>query len=535
MNERLQKCVNLAPHVNTVGGGAGPPESDAARPDVQEMMKETRTQWIRLWADWADLMPKPPKGTSWESFKQGVEAQGRFGPLDSDIAWSRYRGLRVILVTYRFPRWANGTGTVSKDADGNPRVNPYLDSQWQDTRLGQRIRNTWRERGPAPRALQTVAEYKAEYAPDDDPQELKDWEFCFPSEDQLGWGSPWCWWIRYLALRYHPANPDPKLRYRTIQALEVCNEPDLQCWPLRQTTGVDVPADGQLPSEAWNPTTPITAHRKVARMFETAQHVNNYIAHISPKYKSYLKLLGPATSDRHVRPPFPEQPEKDIRRRRLDFIEFTDALLTEIQKPSSDFQVRRAQAPRARDGTRLAQWFAWSHHNYVDITPDGHASVRVRTGLDHGAQEVRRKLKEKGFKGFPSADAADPQLFITEGGVLLVRPNEWAFDPDLEPDLQERFDNAAARIKAAWIRVKDDPADSEGILMFSQFLLYSVRHYDSGIMWRPAFKKEETDRGARWPGSRTKREREGLKRKPIYGTWVGLDPPPKLIPKPTPT
>lgn len=65
---------------------------------------ETGCTWVRLWAEWPKIQPRPGEPPD-------------FGPLDGEIAAARADGLRVMVTAWRYPRWANGTDGLSPEED----------------------------------------------------------------------------------------------------------------------------------------------------------------------------------------------------------------------------------------------------------------------------------------------------------------------------------------------------------------------------------------------------------------------------------
>ena len=79
--------------------------------DNRRFFRETGTPWARMWADWSALQPYGPA-----TFDQAALAA-----LDEDAAAARADGRRVILTTWRFPNWANGSAdTFWLPADLSP-------------------------------------------------------------------------------------------------------------------------------------------------------------------------------------------------------------------------------------------------------------------------------------------------------------------------------------------------------------------------------------------------------------------------------
>jgi hypothetical protein len=156
--ERLYRGVALGP------GGAGATQSYGTN---RRFYSQTRTPWVRLWADWAQLQPDaalPPAMSA----------------LDEEIAQAKADGRYVMLTAWRFPRWANGTSSILDD---------------------------------------TAYQLQDRVAPGGDPGRRKDLTFKLPPD--LGPESPWGLWIDFLLGRYGSS----------IDALEIVNEPNLQHWP----------------------------------------------------------------------------------------------------------------------------------------------------------------------------------------------------------------------------------------------------------------------------------------------------------------
>jgi hypothetical protein len=89
----LGRCVALGP-AGCIAPGC---PQDLRAGDNRALLAESRTPWVRLWADWPTLMPAP-----------ATFAVDRVAALDAQIAQARADGLRTILTLYRFPAWVNG-------------------------------------------------------------------------------------------------------------------------------------------------------------------------------------------------------------------------------------------------------------------------------------------------------------------------------------------------------------------------------------------------------------------------------------------
>jgi hypothetical protein len=159
----IRKCLDLGP------------AADLNDPTTLFQTVASGTKWIRLWASWADAMPTP------SGLRAGWEAN-----LDEQIFIARAHGLNVVLVTWHFPTWANGTQNVPPDYMAADRAKP----------------------GGG----------------------LKELIYGVPA-DQLGVDGHWGHWIHYLIQKV--------AGYGAGVALEIMNEPNYQWWP-QQT------ADGQI-------------------------------------------------------------------------------------------------------------------------------------------------------------------------------------------------------------------------------------------------------------------------------------------------
>jgi hypothetical protein len=155
----LARGVALGP------GGVG---DEQRYPTNRRYLAETGCTWVRLWAEWPKIQPdanRPPD----------------FGPLDAEIAAARADGMNVMLTSWRYPTWANGTGALA----------PGQDAQFE---LEDRL------------------------ADGADPARRKDLTFRAPAD--LGPRSPFGRWMAALG-------------ERDVDALEVVNEPNHQLWPQR--------------------------------------------------------------------------------------------------------------------------------------------------------------------------------------------------------------------------------------------------------------------------------------------------------------
>ena len=131
-------------------------------------LTDTGTRWIRMWADWPSLQPSADHAPD----DPLNPAASKLRALDEQIALANRLGVRVLLMPYRFPRWANGT----EDGARGPR-------------------------GQAP-------EYRLE-------------------PGAYGSDSAWAAFFTFLHDRYHAGRESgPR-----VAGFELVNEPNLQLWP----------------------------------------------------------------------------------------------------------------------------------------------------------------------------------------------------------------------------------------------------------------------------------------------------------------
>jgi Cellulase (glycosyl hydrolase family 5) len=157
-----------------------------------DMVRQTGARWVRIWVRWDKAQLFPPSRVSWSRLDStsndlpgcGTGCGFRYiRAVDAQIAAARAAGLNVVLVTWHFPRWANGTEGLPAD--------------W-----GRQ------DRGSATTPV----------------DRLKPMEFRVPA-GQLGTSGYYGRWIDWLIGRHS--------RYGRNLALEVMNEPNHQLWPSR--------------------------------------------------------------------------------------------------------------------------------------------------------------------------------------------------------------------------------------------------------------------------------------------------------------
>jgi hypothetical protein len=242
-----------------------------------------------------------------------------------------------------------------------------------------------------------------------------------------------------LVSRYSRNNARRPVLDAVADFIEVGNEPNYTWWP-QQAPSTD-PANPYA-------TSTITIADVVARMFVTAQR-------ITARYGGEPMLCGPGISD-----------TTDGGRLRTAYHSFTERLLPALAG------LGFVPGPR----------FAWSHHNYTDVTYDmgpgstfpGAATDPTR--LTNRAADVRRRLVGR-WAGWPAADAANPQVLLTEGGVTL--PNIAARWGITDPAAQRA--KQAELVQRNWNRMAVNTGAGAGIAMLAYYLWYTDPNYDCGL------------------------------------------------------
>jgi hypothetical protein len=243
-----------------------------------------------------------------------------------------------------------------------------------------------------------------------------------------------------------------------LDVLELCNEPNLQWWPQQGPSATRKPyGRGQ-----------IVVDDAIVRVFVTAKQI---VADVG----SEIVLAGPGSADLTA-----------SNRLRTGYHSLAERILTGL----------------AAAGVVPGPRFAWTHHNYADVTydqgpgstaPDAATNPARQTNL---AADMRNRLVGR-WAGWPAGDADQPQLLLTEGGATLA--NMRARYGLTNPADQRR--KQAELLQRNWDRMASDSGDGAGIAMTAQYLLYSDVTFDSGLC-------EPFDAG-------------GAVR-PSYRTWKGL-------------
>ncbi len=246
MSSTLRKCVSFAspptPNPPRLPQPEGYPQDYRAYGN-DAFVAETGTRWIKLWARWDLIQPLPPEQVPWEALGQASNPGFSYvQSLDAQIAHARAQdpSVGVILQSYCFPRWSNGTADV---LSGRFSVEDFEFEQ------AQRM-------SAAAIAARDFDAFR------------KLLVFRLPPFEQMGRDGWWGRWVRFLYERY--------MGYGGAFVLDLLNEPNNQWWPQRG---------------------PQSAVRYCARMMQAAQEIAAEHDHPSPLGAPGLAdIVGP-TSD----------------------------------------------------------------------------------------------------------------------------------------------------------------------------------------------------------------------------------------------
>jgi len=213
----LRKCVTMGP----INHG-GDVEDLRANGNLGKVL-DLGCRWVKIWIRWDKAQLFPPHQVPLSQLDTSANHAPGYGSgggylyiqaIDDQVARARAAGLNVILQSWLFPRWSNGT-------EGKP-------ADWARPDRGS--------------ASTPVANLKA-------------MEHRVPI-GQLGTGGYWGQWIGWLMSRYG--------RYGRNLVLDVMNEPNLQMWPQQ---GPSTSADPYGPG-------PYVIDTYVAEMISTARQLS---------------------------------------------------------------------------------------------------------------------------------------------------------------------------------------------------------------------------------------------------------------------
>jgi hypothetical protein len=267
MSAHLRRIIDLGP-----GGTLNPGSArDYRFHDNRLYFAETSTPWVRMWVDWPVVQPDPDYAVD-DPANPGFP---RLQALDEQIAAACADGVRVLLVPYRFPAWANDTVELAAARNTDEEVSfGFADrispAAWRRYVAAGRDPSVF---NPGRRGL----------------------DLRIPPEG-VGVESAWARFFEFLYARYHLGQADSG---RLVHGLDLVNEPNYQWWPQRAPSTTDDP---------FGPG-PLIVQHAMAQMIATAQT-------IADRYGDTTLLFAPSTADSEI-----------VSRTVTQFDEFAGALL----------------------------------------------------------------------------------------------------------------------------------------------------------------------------------------------------------------
>jgi hypothetical protein len=331
MSLYLRKCIDIAPtaviRVDQTGF-----DYRALRTQPWWPALRATTSWLRLWADWPSVQPQKTLAPGQGFDVGGVNGAASLAALDGQIKAAGDDGMEVILLPYRYPKWANGTAGIVDNSLDDFNFEPW-DRFARYTGYVDRSANV--PNAPNPKALR----------------------YRLPP-DGHGPDSQWGRYVAFLWDRY-VAQADT---YGRVAAFETVNEPNLQLWPQRSPFQADVLGD------RWGfAGTDLTVTQPVAEMMTTMDA-------IARRHDRAAICLAASTSD-------------------SDVITVPRSTTTAHHSPYAVtdhvFVEPLLAALRAR-GFEGGDHWVWSYHNYSDVERAQSHVVHLRTALADGGWNGRQ-------------------------------------------------------------------------------------------------------------------------------------------------
>ncbi len=144
MSVELRKILDIGPGGVIMPGSA----QDLRYAGNAGYYAETGTPWIRMWADWPSLQPDGAYAPD------DPRSPGRLNlqALDEQIRLARANGMRVLLMPYRFPTWANGTAELAAQRNSDAEISFQHDGPRERGRSGSATCAAAATRPPSRRA-----------------------------------------------------------------------------------------------------------------------------------------------------------------------------------------------------------------------------------------------------------------------------------------------------------------------------------------------------------------------------------------------
>jgi hypothetical protein len=260
MSTTLRKIVDIGPGGVIYPGSA----QDLRYAQNLSYFSDTRTRWIRFWADWPSLQPHPDYAPDHPQNPGAWKLQA----LDEQIRLANANGIKVMLMPYRFPTWVNGTSTLSAQRNTDAEISFRPADRMTKAAWDRYVRSG---RDPAV------------YSPS-----RRALEYLLP-DDAYGPTSAWAGFFDFLYRRYHYGQ---RSSGRWVDGFELVNEPNLQLWP-QQAPSAD-------PADAWA-TSATSIEAAIARLMKTAQGISSRYAHSTMLYAPSISDSDTASSRLYTR------------------------------------------------------------------------------------------------------------------------------------------------------------------------------------------------------------------------------------------
>jgi hypothetical protein len=431
-----------------------------------EMLKETNVGFIKLWAWWSLLQPNggwEPGTENVTSWPYDNDARRRCQPathrqsLDDQIAFVKghadpeIRDLKIVLTLWRFPSWCNQT-TITNAGESSRHYEPLINPGLGPNPAPQPGNGSW----------------------------IRADNFAFPDVQDVN--SPWAGFIYWAIRRYTRTAANQN---RWVDAIEIVNEPNTQCWPQGVATGQP------------NQENAATSHCMVSNIMAAAlvrrEQAMADLANAGTPAQQKPILMAPATNDYFV-DESAGHPVNDTAQH-TTYATFTNNLLALLG-------ASRFSAPRD---------MIWTHHNHNDESFDfgkdtSYPGQTYECPTVNRAHLVHDYLTGR-WTGGPYGEPEAPYVFLTEGGVVRsqVWRQRWFGDPNYNDAVGLNNKHGDLIVRTASRMQNED--DGRGIGMVAQHLNWSDPNFDSGI---------------RNPG-----DPGGTRRQPAYGNWSGVTSHPR--------
>ncbi len=260
MSVALRKMIDIGPAGVIYPGSA----QDYRYHENRTYLRDTRTGWIRYWADWPSLQPD----SRYAIDDPASPGYSKLQALDEQIRLACADGLKVMLLPYRFPTWANGTAAI----DAQKNTDADISFEYWD-RMTEASWNRYVRNGRNP----------AVYNP---PRRALEYRLI---PDAYGPNSAWAKFFDFLYRRYHYGQRGSG---RFVHGFDLVNEPNLQLWPLHGPA----PSGGSLFASG-----PVKIGTHIAQLMATAQQISARYAHSTTMYAPSISDSDTASSRRYTR------------------------------------------------------------------------------------------------------------------------------------------------------------------------------------------------------------------------------------------